>query len=169
MSDKELELLDNLWANLIISRALIEVIFFSICIWIFLHFLAQIMFLMVEGSMTLGPGGPIYDFVNDNYHHGAFMFLLFLSAGALFPLICFISYKLKQSILMVLGCGMIIGALIFTWGSMGFHVNYLNSSPFLIFYGAAFGFMASLASNIFFLNAFYRLELDVQGYCSTPE
>lgn len=158
MSQEEIKSEDKLWYNIIISRGLIESIFFSICIWVLFQEMGMMLFLIMEGAMSVGPGSNIvYAFLENHIRHGAFIFMLFFSAGSLLPLIYFITYKLNHALVWALISGMIVGALIFTWGTMNFpDVTHLNSPIFRMIYGASLGLMASLVGNMFFLNSLYQ-------------
>ena len=157
MSEEEMELADKMWEYIVTSRGLIESTFFSIGIWALIYSIGWILLLTMEGSLSVGPGlNSVYGFVNEYFRQGAFIYLLFVSIGCLFPIISYLTYKRENALIWTIISGMIIGAFIFTWGTMNHpELVHLNLVFFRIIYGAAMGFAAGLVANLFFLNSFY--------------
>jgi hypothetical protein len=158
MSEEKNVLADKMWEYIVTSRGLIESTFFSIGIWALIYSIGWMLLLTMEGSLSVGPGfNSVYGFVNEFFRQGAFIYLLFVSMGCLFPIISYLTYKRENSLIWVILSGMIIGAFIFTWGTMN-HPELVHLKPILfrIIYGAAMGLAAGLVANLFFLTSFYQ-------------
>jgi hypothetical protein len=156
MTKEETKSSDKIWNYIDTSRGLIESTFFSIGIWALIYSIGWILLLSMEGSLSVGPGFYfVYGFVENNFKHGASLYLLFVSIGCLFPIISYLTYKRENPLIWVIISGIFIGAFIFTWGTINLsELVHLNSVLFRIIYGAAMGFAASLMGNLFFLTSF---------------
>lgn len=162
MSKEEIKSEDKIWHNIIISKGLIEATFISLGMWMVFYQFGILLFISMEGAMSMPPGvNNVYGFLENHLRHAALTFLLFISTGLLFPLISYATYKRNHSLFLVLISGTIIGALIFTFGTMNFpDLNHLNSIIFRLIYGAALGLGASLVGNLFFLFSFLERGIE---------